>query len=359
MFPFISPYLHMMQRNRLSIPGMTLPDQTPWDNTDDEEESGAFGQRPWDVDAGNNSTGEGAGSRRRGLYSGLTALGVNLLDAAPRGDYAGGLARGAAAFSEAYGGSMDRDRQLARERREEERQAAADARAERQEGRSVESHTLGMETGRAQLDDVQERRRIAQETRARSGKGAEQMAADIRGLAAAHPDNKKLQTMAQRAAGYAVGDEDDVDKLTTLHGQMTDEAFWQSDTDRAADAKINLQTRERDLGLANDPRRDDARADRQLGLEERRLNLYEAQGGPDGGTRGPKAPTPAQRTDDILAEARRILSEKKKAAESRGDIILPGTEQKWRAEAMAEATRTIDELYRSGITVDANGNPIR
>lgn len=354
MFPFTSAWMHLFNQNRMT-PSWAAP-KRPADEAPSMAASTGEGRTssPWEPDDA---------SRRSARNQGLVALGSSLLEGSSSGDFAGSLARGLAGFSGARDASLDRDRALDRDRREEARQAAADARATAADTRAAEGHTFNMEAGREELDAAQERRRLAEETRTRTGKSAEQMAADIQGLAAAHPDNKKLQVMARRAIGYADGDEDDVDKLTGLHEQMTNEAFWSEDYNREAGARRTAALADIAAGVANDPRRDDARADAELGIRQQQLALERERADRPG--YGVRLPTPAQRADDVVAMAERIYNRRVATAADSSSTPLPGVLQKWRQEAYSEAERQIDALYQSGspsappITVDAQGNPIR
>lgn len=296
--------------------------------------------------------------RRRALGSSLLQAGSQILAGASTGDFAGGLARGAQAFSGTFSEERDRASNQMRLDREEQRRQAEDARQAAEDARAAESHDLGMETGREQLDDAKERRLVAAEIRERTGKGAEHMAADIRALAAAHPDNQKLQVMARRAEGYSVGDADDVDKLTSLHDQMTSEAFWQSDADREASTRRQALRGDIAAGVAPDPKAAERRANAELGISQGHLALARERAAQDKDENKTKQLTTLQAFDRIQKSAmekfnRRMAAER----DSRGEPT-PGLREKLWSESLQEAQTEFRSLQGVAYQYTANGELI-
>lgn len=370
MFPFVSPYLHLMRNNGF---------RTPWDRMQDDVagfRNRAMGTPSWNVQAddaddasgsrpdglGNDAFG-GFGSRserRRALGSGLVSFGANVLASAGSGDLAGGLARGASAFTETFGAERENSRRAQALEREEARRDEEAVRARNQDVRAAESHSLNLEADREQLDDAKERRRIAADIRTRTGKNAAQMAADIRGLAAQFPDNKKLQTMAQRAAGYEVGDEDDVDKLTNLHDQMTNEAFWRQDYDREAGARRENLRADIGAGVATDPAAAERRANEELAISRGHLGVARERSTQDKDDRV-KQMSLLQSFDRIQEIADQKIQAKREAHDERtnGRPITPELEARWRAEALREAQAEFRGLLNSSYQFTADGRLIR
>src|ERR1044071_4364387 len=103
LFPYMSTYAHLLKRNKMS---------TPFDQVEVNQQPDQPGMKPWtDAMPEQTSTGFhgfGADSRKRAIYSGLLGAGLQLLEAAPRGDFGGGLTRGAAAFPEGFASSRER-----------------------------------------------------------------------------------------------------------------------------------------------------------------------------------------------------------------------------------------------------------
>lgn len=347
-FPFMTPYLHMMRRNKIS----------PW-GTDDQPgqqygtDSDPFGQRPWSLDRSdgndpNDRAYDDKLSRRRGIYSGLTALGASLLEAAPKGDFMGGIARGAAGFADAYASTRQRDRQIALEDAAERRRAAAEQREIEQERDRNESHDINVAQSRDQHGAWKEDRDRDTAKRQSTAKSAEQMVAEIESLASRNPNDPKLQDMARRARGYAQGEFSDVERLTTLHEDLVGQAYRDEDVDWKTGAEIRSKKAAIDAGVENDPKADDARAARALALDEQRLGLERQR--LDQRRQGNV--TSVQRFDRVERLKKDKLKMKVDAAREEGRVVLPGTLLKWEAEARREAEAEVDaSLYN----FDADG----
>lgn len=369
MFPFVSPYLHLMRNSGY---------RTPWDRMQDDvagSRNRALGTPSWNVEAddADDATGSrpnGLGSdafggfgsreeRRRALGSGLVSFGTNLLASAGSGDLAGGLARGASAFTETFGAERENSRRTQMAEREEARRDEEAERARNQDVRAAESHSLNLEAGREQLDDAKERRRIAAEIRTRTGKNASQMEADIQALAAQFPDNQKLQTMARRAAGYAVGDEDDVDKLTKLHDDMTNEAFWRQDYDREAGARRENLKADIGAGVASDPAAAERRANEELAISRGHLGVARERLTQD------KSSTVKQmsllQSFDRIQEIAEDKYYNKKVIFDEKMQRQPNPEEdaKLKAEALAEAQAEFRSLINSSYQFTADGRLIQ
>lgn len=324
----------------------------------------SYGMRPWDTDTGSHSGDAQRGSfhgfgsdeqdrssRRRALSSGLLGLGAQLLEAAPRGDYGGGLARGAMAFSEGFQGSRDRDRQISREEAEEARRRAQDARAEEQERDRNQTHDLDVRRANSEYDAWNEQQERGKQTRAMVGKSAEQMAADIEAMAASKPDDPKLQSMAKRAAGYALGEDSDLNKLADLYDDMVSQRYLDEDYDRQTKAGIRRSREEIAAGVAADPKAAERRANEQLAIsrghlanDRERLNVEKNR------------PTPLQVYDRLEKRVAEKLEAKISAyRENRGLEPMPGLVEQWRQESIREAQAEFERSMGSVMEYTATG----
>ncbi len=289
----VSPYLYLLQQQRgFGQPalGIGQPEQEPDD--------------PFAPDAA---------SRRRARNQGLTALGMALLEGAPRGDLSGGLARGIAGFQEASTGSFDRDLALALQAAEERRRDAAETRAGNADARAAAQETdrgqmFGVQYDAAQteLQKFKDDQTRAQQIREATGKSAEQMVAEIDALAAANPNDQKLQLMSKRAIGYSLGEASDLDKLTLLHREMTDEASEQSDY--AEETAMGLGRAREQAGLGFGPVAEGRRAEEGLAVERQRTAYYGQQVNKQL-DRDPDV-TPQQFQDDVASEKARLYKQK-------------------------------------------------
>lgn len=353
MFPFMSayPYLNMMGQRQLGRR------RSPWDNNPTTATPGFGGpvaQQPWDLDRTEptptgRSTG-GGWSSKPGIGQGLTALGASLLEAAPTGDWSGGLARGAQGFGNALAqGAEDRRRQEALDR-EEARRASQEAREVEQEADRNRSADQSYERGNVELEAFREQQRRGQETRARTGKSADQMVAEIDALAARNPNDPKLQVMARRAAGYALGEESDLNKLADLHEQMTGQAFFDEDVDRKTQAGIRSKREEYAAGVEVNPveeaRRDNARADAGLAISREHLNISK-----DRSKQEKEGLTDLQAYDRLEKKVKEKLDNRVRAQyETTGRQPTPAQMAEWRtqalSEAMAEMEQRVNQVYR-------------
>jgi hypothetical protein len=330
----VSPYLYLLQQQRgFGQSGFGQPALGAGQPEQPEEEPGD----PFAPDAA---------ARRRARNQGLTALGMALLEGAPRGDLSGGLARGIAGFQEASTGSFDRDRALALQAAEERRRNAAETRAG-----NADARASAQETDRDRLADVQhsaateelaayrDAQARGQQLRERTGKSAEQMVAEINALAAAHPDDGKLGAMAKRAVGYSLGDDSDVNKLAALHAEMTAEAFAQSDY--AEETTMGLGRAREQAGMGFGPvadarraDRDDARADAGLGLERERLGLYRQEVARRGDT---ATGTDELRTSTFVNEVQQEVDK----------LIEPTLKQRMSKVGEVDQQKMMDPKYRA------------
>lgn len=343
MFPYMSPYMYLFNRYGY---GMGSQNQ--------------YGMQPWDIDSGpggrdsefrgfGSSAGAGTGTgtqstdpvtgRRRPPASSWIALGTSLLEAAPRGDWAGGLARGAAGFSEQFERDKEIQRRNAIEAQEERRRQAAERRAEEQERDRNRSADLSFEQGTAELDAFKEQQSRGRTARERTGKSADQMVAEINSLAAANPSDAKLQIMAKRAAGYALGEDSDLNKLADLHEQMTGQAFRQQDLDFETEAGIGRAKKEIAAGVRSDPAADDRRADAGLAISREHLNLSKERSAQD-----KEGLTDLQAYDRLEKKVKEKLDRRYKAhMDSYGREPTPAQREQWRKEALVEAMSEMEQ----------------
>jgi hypothetical protein len=350
MYPFMSayPYLNMMG----SLGRRTT---SPWDDPTSTTTPGFGGpvnaqaQAPWSTPTSSNSTGGGWASKP-GLGQGLTALGASLLESAGRGDFAGGLARGAQGFGEAITAGAERRRQQEMQDREEARRAAAEGREVEREADRNRADDLNHERGNAELDAWREQQARGQEARTRTGKSAEQMVAEIDALASRNPNDPKLQVMSRRAAGYALGEESDLNKLADLHEQMTAQAFYDEDVDRKTSAEIRSKKEMYGAGVEVNPveesRRDNARADAGLAISREHLNLSK-----DRANQEKEGLTDLQAYDRLEKKVKEKLDARVRAQyESTGRAATPAQMQQWRTQAlqesMTEMQQRVGQVYQ-------------
>lgn len=343
-FPYMSIYQHLLNGSR----------RTPWDFIppgmgmggmmgDDDSESN-YGMRPWwrpqsrldpnTHDAQTGTTGEGSSSHksdRSGLYSGLLAFGTGMLSADP-GDFSGGLARGAAGFTQAAQAEQERLRRDALDAAEERRRQNQDTRAAQQDEDRHRAAELGYEQSKAEYDAWKEEQSRGKEVRLRTGKSAEQMVDEIQRLADDHPDDPKLQSMARRAAGYSLGNDSDLNKLAVLHDQMTEQAYRQSDYEWQTKADIGRRQAEVAAGVAPDVGAAERRANRELDLSAARVKIEQ--------DRSNREATTLQQYDRIERKANEILNARIRAYVSRSKTgSWPSAEviARWRQEAFDDA----------------------
>lgn len=354
LFPFASTYMHLLGLNR-PIQSQAQP-PSPWDEVPDSlrtDPAAGAGMYPWESDPGFHGTGAESGSlgmdpgaRRHSIGAGLTAFGINMLEAAPRGDWAGGLARGAAAFSQASQSDLDRARQNARQRQEDARQAAQDRRAEQAATDQHRQSDQSYERGDVELAAWKYQQARGQHLREATGKSADQMVAEIQGLAAKDPQNEKLQSMAHRAAGYALGDDSDLNKLADLHDQMTNEAYWDRDFARQANAARAAKREDIRAGVAFDPAVSQRQEEERIGISREGVQIRETH----------EARANADTTKDGVSQLQLFKSIQKKVddkvealskqykEDTLRKVVPRELLEEWRSEALAEATQDVQNV---------------
>lgn len=359
LFPYMGAYSYLMG----------LHNRTPDDPGADT--GGAYGMRPWDLDQPDRSTGfHGTGTpsftpdpavKRQALGAGLTAFGGSLLEAAGRGDWAGGLGRGAQAFSQAYGGTMDQERQHAAQEAQLKREQAADER----EAQAAEDRHLAAQQGYDQSGTkfgawTQEQKDAA-EARTAKAAAAQHMVVNIQGLAAKSPNDAKLQAMAERAAAYDLNDDSDLDKLGTLHEQMTGQAFHGQDEKQKLDEEITRLHEEIRAGVRSDPKVEERQRGRQLDISAGHLALSK-EAAQDRG-RGVYNIPPGQIYRSIEKKAQTKLQEKIKARSSFRPPTPAERTEMWNQalqEAISETqsqSRAALKYTRDGRLVPDTGDP--
>lgn len=265
----VSPYLYMMRKNGMSgdFPGATPPIA--------EEEPH---RRSWrDALLPESYAGEDVPDdvAHQARARGLGALGQALLRGSSTGDWGGALAEGFAGFSEARDSTLERNRVMGMQRSEEERQKAAEARAQAQEADRSRIAPVQQQAAEAELENYREKQQQGRELRARTGKSADQMVAEINSLAAANPDDETLQRMAKRAAGYALGEDSDLNSLAKLHDDMTTRAGRDDDAAWKTKTEIGIAQEQGKHGYGTIA--EGSRAERGLSLEAERNQFYGRQ----------------------------------------------------------------------------------
>lgn len=192
----------------------------------------------------------------------LMALGIPLMQGAGSGDFSGSLARGLAGFGEATHAGLEENRNITRQREQDEQRRVQEADQHRA---SVQAIEQGGEKHAAWRKD-QER---GEQVRLKTGKNAEQMVAEIEAMAAKAPDNPNLKAAVQRAKGYALGDDTDLNKLGAVFEDASTEFNHTANVTRAIGEKAQEHE-----AIAQTPseQRQEARAERQIGLYERSVN---------------------------------------------------------------------------------------
>lgn len=359
-FPYTSSYMHLFRRN-----GM----RSPFDLEQYTDPSGgpysSYGMKPMDVpgdDEDFRGFGSSSGSadpdkstRRRTLGAGLSALGVGLLESAGTGDWTGGLARGMAGFAQATAAEKEQARRERMEEEERQYRQRQDSRAEEQERDRNQSHDLDVRRANSEYDAWNEQQERGKQTRARVGKSAEQMAADIEAMAASKPDDPKLQSMAKRAAGYALGEDSDLNKLADLYDDMVSQRYLDEDYDRQTKAEIRRDKARIDAKVETDPAAAERRANEQLEIsrghlsnDRERLNVEKNR------------PTPLQVYDRLEKRVAEKLEAKVSAyRENRGMEPMPGQIEQWRQEAIREAQAEFERSMGSVMRYTATGELIQ
>lgn len=236
-------------------------------------------------------------------------LGMNLLEAAPRGDLSGAMARGGAAAM------ADRDTFFER--------AAERRRQQEDDRRRQEAHDESLATsqqGRTHADEDQGFQREAegfrrqQEDRLRTVWGREDEDREGR-LAAARALVEEVKEVAgedsyeaRRAEALLHAGPESLDDLEKLHDAAVGRARFDEDFNRETAAGIRRGRAEIEAGVASDPRVSDAYTRR----------LADVAG--TGGNRG--APTPTGFNDDVRQEANRIYGVLVDEAEAQRKKIL-------------------------------------
>ncbi len=319
----VSPYVSMMRR----YGQQPYPGQTPG-IIDDPEEEEKKRARWRDILLPKEYGGEEVPMdvAQKARARGLGALGMSLLEGAASNDYGGSLARGMAGMRESMDSDLEQNRRMGMERTEEERRKAAEARAVAQEAdRSrmapvqLGAAETALEAGKLELDTYRERQQQGRDLRAKTGKNAEQMVAEINALAAANPEDEKLQAMAKRATGYSLGDDSDLNSLAKLHGDMTGQAFRDEDAKWSTDSAIKAEREKAAAGYGEIASAH--RADRSLSIQEQYAARASSSSAGSGGLNA------NQYDDNVRAERDKIYAAKLLALKTRteGAPSIPRT----------------------------------
>lgn len=298
----VSPYLYMMRRNGMGAPG-GYPGATP---PIAEEENQ---RHPWrDMLLPKSYGGEDVPDdvAHQARARGLGALGQALLKGSSSGDWGGSLAEGFAGMSEARDSVLERNRVMGMQRSEEERQKAAEARAQAQEADRSRMAPIQQQSAEAELENYREKQQQGRELRAKTGKSADQMVTEINSLAAANPEDETLQRMAKRAAGYALGEDSDLNSLAKLHNDMTVRAGREEDEQWQTKADIAKAEEQGKHGFG--PVAEGRRAERGLALEAER-NAYYGRQTDKQFDRDPNV-KPATWADDVTKEINALIAPK-------------------------------------------------
>lgn len=281
---------------------------------------------------------------------GLLAFGTSMLGLEAAKDPGAALGRGVAGFSDAMSGTLEEQRQIARQREADQREREQEADRKRQAA-------LTFESGTAELEEFRDKQRRGRELRIATGKSAGDMLREIEEVAGAESPE-----VGQARALAALGEEADLDRLAELHEAATkrarrgeDAAFLTEQEIRDVQAKVRA-------GVEEDPLAAGRRAERGLALEAQRNAAYLESIR----ERGTGRPTAAQFEDDVRAEAKVIYDRRVDALEAaaKGRMQVPVRQpdgsfstppaftqadlDRIANEARAEAQRVVQGRYQQG-----------
>lgn len=282
---------------------------------------------------------------------GLLAFGTSLLGLEAAKDPGAALGRGVSGFTDAMSGTLEEQRQIARQREADEREREQEKDRQRQAD-------LTFESGAAELEEFRDKQRRGREIRVLTGKSAGDMVREIEEVSGAEsPEAGQARALA------GLGEEADLNRLAELHDAATkrsrrgeDAAFQTEQEIRDAQAKVRA-------GVVEDPLAAGRRAERGLALEAQRNAAY-LESIRERGTG--RAPTAAQFEDDVRAEAKTIYDRRVDALEAaaRGRVQKPvqGPDGSYSIppaftqadldrianEARTEAERVVQRRYQQG-----------
>lgn len=200
--------------------------------------------------------------------AGLGRLGVELLAGAGTGDMAGSLARGLAAFGETRRARMTEHEQRARQAEQDRRQAAKDELDRRESEERLTSERQRRDITGETFERQQESWERDDEKRIKNAEAAAAMVTEIeRDAGEDSPEARNARAL------LTLGRDVDLADLRSIHSSVIGRIHKKKDFDWETRAGIGRSQAEIEAGVRNDPRADDARADRGLAIQERSLEI--------------------------------------------------------------------------------------
>jgi hypothetical protein len=366
MFPYMSGMMYMLGLDK--APGVSM--RSPWDGMPADATSETdHNIQPWDLGSARTAPttfhGDGSGSpitvdpdaRRHALGAGLTAFGASMLKhAADRGGLAAGLGEGAEGFSQAFGGEMDKARQEAVQNLQIRHQQTADDRAADEARDRHRASDQEYTINDAKLASAKQKAADDAQSAVATTAAAKKMVSNIKAVAQANPADPKLQAMASEVDAFDLGDTSDLTKLATLHQQLLGQAFHAQDSQQQTNDLIAGKKAEIQAGVVSNPA--DAEADRRRGLDiaQGQLNVSRDRAAVG---RGVSNIPPGK----IYASIQKKVDTKMKAAEKayhdtpRGSLRppTPDMREKWRKQALAEATAEVQSQAQTALRFTKDG----
>lgn len=269
--------------------------------------------RPGDDDSEDGTQGSPGLSRSsRGLA--LMNLGLGIASGAG-GDYAGGLVRGIAGFTNTVQGERAAAVAEAAQKRKDERQAKLDA----LEARSKEATIAHVGAETTALGDTRAHNLTTwqNEEQKRGNSGA----AGIEMVAAIEASAGKDSAEAQQARALAsLGEDVDLARLANLHDKVIERSHLGGDAAAKLQGEIPGLQAQITAGVREDPKEAAARKRQELGyegqrvvLEGRKVSAYETQTAKQAN----RDPSALQISREVAAETERIFAPVKKQLDAR------------------------------------------
>lgn len=292
----------------------TLSVNFPYSTSDSEEppNSSPPKDRPGDDEDGSQGPPGGLSRSSRGLA--LMNLGLGIASGAG-GDYAGGLVRGIAGFTNTVQGERAAAVAEAAQRRKEERQAKLDA----LEARSKEATIAHVGAETTALGDTRAHNLTTwqneEQKRGNTGAAGHDMVAAIEASA-----GKDSPEAAQARALNSLGEDVDLARLANLHDKVIERSHLGGDVAAKLQGEIPGLQAQITAGVREDPREAAAKKRQELGyegqrvvLEGRKVSAYETQTAKQAN----RDPSAQQISQAVAAETERIFAPVKKQLDAR------------------------------------------
>lgn len=286
----------------------------PYSTSDSEEppNSSPPKDRPGDDEDGRQGPPGGLSRSSRGLA--LMNLGLGIASGAG-GDYAGGLVRGIAGFTNTVQGERAAAVAEAAQKRKDERQAKLDA----LEARSKEATIAHVGAETTALGDTRAHNLTTwqneEQKRGNTGAAGHDMVAAIEASA-----GKDSPEASQARALASLGEDVDLARLANQHDKVIERSHLGGDAAAKLQGEIPGLQAQITAGVREDPKEAAARKRQELGyegqrvvLEGRKVSAYETQTSKQAN----RDPSPQQISQAIAAETERIFAPVKKQLDAR------------------------------------------